>query len=104
MLLPLHTFLFNDVGLQGQLWTETVRTEDQFHEMIFPRVLALAERAWHKAPWENILDDKDKRNEERQKDWEEFLNLVGYQELRRLDDLDIKYHVRPPGAKYAAFE
>ncbi|ABO90854.1 TPA: carbohydate-binding domain-containing protein [Aeromonas salmonicida] len=42
----------NVLGMQGSLWAETVRTDNQFEEMLFPRVFALAERAWHKAGWE----------------------------------------------------
>lgn len=43
-------------GIQGQVWTETIRTSQQLHEMMFPRMLALAERAWHKSEWEQIPD------------------------------------------------
>ena len=43
--------------MQAQLWTETVRTTEQLHEMLFPRLLAVAERAWHKAPWESVIDE-----------------------------------------------
>ncbi len=32
-------------GMQGQTWSETVRTDEQYFEMAFPRVLAVAERA-----------------------------------------------------------
>ena len=41
-------------GMQGHLWTEIVRTSEQMDFMNFPRVLALAERAWHKAEWEEF--------------------------------------------------
>ncbi|MCV5737209.1 family 20 glycosylhydrolase, partial [Escherichia coli] len=40
-------------GLSAQLWSETVRNDEQFEYMVFPRVLAAAERAWHRAEWEN---------------------------------------------------
>jgi len=43
-------------GIQGQLWTELVRTWDQMDGMIFPRLLCVAERGWHKASWENVHD------------------------------------------------
>jgi len=39
-------------GMQGQTWSETIRTDGQYYEMAFPRVLAVAERAWHRASWE----------------------------------------------------
>lgn len=65
--------------------------------MIFPRMLALAERAWHKASWETIKD-KGERNAARTKDWESFSNGLGHKELKRLDKVGIKYRVPPPGA------
>lgn len=39
-------------GMQGQLWSETVRSPQIADYMLFPRTLALAERAWHTAAWE----------------------------------------------------
>jgi len=39
-------------GMQGQLWSETVRSSQIADYMLFPRALALAERAWHAAAWE----------------------------------------------------
>ncbi len=40
------------IGMQGQLWSETVRSPQIANYMLFPRSLALAERAWHRADWE----------------------------------------------------
>ena len=31
--------------MQGQVWSETIRTSGQLDYMVFPRLLALAERA-----------------------------------------------------------
>ena len=39
-------------GMQGQLWSETVRSPQIADYMLFPRTLALAERAWHRGSWE----------------------------------------------------
>ena len=39
-------------GMQGQAWGEIMRTDQQFEYMVYPRLLALAERAWHRANWE----------------------------------------------------
>ena len=87
-------------GIQGQLWSETVRTKRQFHEMIFPRLLALAERAWHKAAWEDVREATD-REKGLQADWVRFRTVVGLKELPRLDAAGIKYRVPPPGARLA---
>lgn len=66
--------------------------------MVFPRLLALAERAWHKADWES-KPDVNSRKTELDKDWEAFANTLGYKELRRLDKMDVKYRVPLVGAK-----
>ncbi|KAK3103352.1 hypothetical protein FSP39_018661 [Pinctada imbricata] len=88
----------NILGMQGQLWTELVRTADQMDAMIFPRLIALAERAWHKASWESVKDEKSQQLLMKA-DWCKFANTLGYKELRRLDKLGITYHIPPPGAK-----
>ena len=77
-----------------------MRTSENFDSMIFPRLLALAERAWHKAEFEEngISDEERKRREH--VDWEKFANTLGYKELSRLDELGIQFRVPPPGARY----
>ncbi len=67
--------------------------------MVFPRLIAVAERGWHKAPWEDMLDDKQQREVARNNNFVQFANTLGYKELRRLDDLGISYNVPIPGAK-----
>jgi hexosaminidase len=39
------------LGIQAQLWGETVRSNAQANYMLFPRLLAVAERAWHTPAW-----------------------------------------------------
>ena len=39
-------------GLCAQQWSETVRTDEQWECMLFPRIFAVAERGWHAAQWE----------------------------------------------------
>ncbi|KAH3883986.1 hypothetical protein DPMN_007956 [Dreissena polymorpha] len=79
------------------MWAEVMRTEGQFHEMAFPRVLALAERAWHRADWETMTSPS--RETARDKEWEVFADVLGYAELPRLERKGIMYIVEPPGAK-----
>ena len=87
--------------MQGHLWTETVRNPDQMFAMIFPRLLALAERAWHKASWEDITDRK-KRDEMTKADWVKFAGALGNRVLVRLDKMGVQYRVPPPGARSEA--
>jgi len=67
--------------------------------MLFPRLLALAERAWHKAAWENAMSEEE-RDSLRDEDWERFANALGSKELARLDAFGIAYRVPLPGARY----
>lgn len=87
----------NIVGMQGNLWSETVISEDNFYYMVFPRVLALAERAWHKAAWESVAN-KNQRDEQMKHDWDNFAHALGHKELHRLDNAGIKYRLPPPGS------
>ena len=84
--------------MQGQLWSETVRTPQQLDSMIFPRLLALAERAWHKSSFEEEGISKEDREIRLRTDWTAFANTVGHKELRRLDERNILYRVPPPSA------
>ncbi|MGS0679613.1 family 20 glycosylhydrolase [Shewanella sp. 125m-7] len=97
-------------GIQGQLWSETVRSDDVAEYMMFPRVMMLAERAWHKPQWEvpyqfqgavyNQQSDyftKEMRQAQAQ-DWHRVANTLGAKELLKLDKADIAYRVPTPGA------
>jgi hexosaminidase len=86
-------FAIDYIGMQGQLWSELIRTTEQLEYMTFPRLQALAERAWHHALWEktgNVYDMK--------RDWIEFANTLGYREFPRMEKLGVRYRLPPPGA------
>ncbi|KAK7503362.1 hypothetical protein BaRGS_00005283 [Batillaria attramentaria] len=89
----------NIVGIQGHLWSEVIRTRQQADYMLFPRFLALVERAWHEPIWERNRADNVTHLRGRERDWAEFANTLGYRELARLDEIGVEYRVPPPGAK-----
>lgn len=66
-------------GLQACLWTETIPSEALADAMLFPNVLALAERAWSSEPSQN---------------WDSFKTRLKNQ-LPRLDQLGVKYEYNP---------
>jgi hexosaminidase len=50
----------NIVGVQAQLWTETVRSFDHVTYYVFPKVCGMFERAWNASPaWEGTLQADD---------------------------------------------
>ena len=66
--------------------------------MVYPRLLAVAERAWHKAPWEDVMDEEE-RVSQRDAAWGRYANTLGYKELARLDEVGVEYRVPLPGAR-----
>ena len=79
--------------MQGQLWSETVRTQTQFQEMIFPRLLVMAERAWYKASWEADKPEGTARRDE----WRQFVHTLVEKELPRLAHAGVDFYLPPPG-------
>ncbi|XP_061190125.1 uncharacterized protein LOC133197994 [Saccostrea echinata] len=88
----------NIIGVQAQVWTETTRTIQELHEMIFPRILAVAERAWHQPHWEGI-QNQDGRNKKTDQEWSSFAKALVQKELLRLEKMGIKYRIPVPGAR-----
>lgn len=95
-------------GLSAQLWSEVVRTDNQMEYMIYPRLIAVAERAWHRAGWEQDYQaGREYKGGETHlvdvkaldKDWTRFANLLGHRELAKLDKAGINYRLPVPGAR-----
>ncbi|GAB4239810.1 MAG: family 20 glycosylhydrolase [Acidobacteriota bacterium] len=87
------------LGIQGELWSEFLRTPERVEYMAFPKLLGLAERAWAPAPsWAAATGPAAEGQQE--EDWNRFANAVGRRELPRLDYLagGVAYRLPPPGA------
>lgn len=70
------------IGVQGQLFAETIRDAAMMHRLIFPKVLGLAERGWNGTPTYSEAD---------------FNILVGEKEIPRLEREGMEWHLRMPG-------
>lgn len=93
-------------GIQAQIWSEMVRTDMRLEYMLFPRLLAIAERAWRPAVWQPAYQpgasykwhdpriDRAKLNIE----WRDFSGRVAAQ-FPQLEKMGIAYRVAPPGAR-----
>ncbi len=89
----------NILGIQGQLWSETVKGPQQMEYYIFPKLLALAERAWAPDPdWANFTAHSD-RMEGLDQAWNRFANTLAQRDLPRMDHLwgSVNYRLAPPG-------
>jgi len=88
-------------GIQGQLWTETVKTSDMVFYYTLPKLLGLAERAWTREPAWEAKRFSPERELQLNTDWEIFANKLGQKELAKLDYIfgGYTYRVPPPGAR-----
>lgn len=93
-------------GAQANLWSETVRRDSLVDYMLFPRLLAFADRAWHRAAWEppyragttySYADGKVDLTALRA-DWTRFAAIVP-EHLEALGRAGIAYRIAPPGAR-----
>jgi hexosaminidase len=98
-------------GIQGQLWSETLRSDELAEYMIYPRLLMLAERAWHKPTWEvpynyqgavynsstHLFNSELRAQQATQ--WQTIANHLGHKELAKLDLGGVAYRVPTVGAK-----
>ena len=91
----------NISGIQGQLWGETITSSQRLDYLLYPRIFALAERAWAESPVWSGLSQQEERCTAYQKAWNEFVNRIAQIELPRLAMLfeNIQYRVPMPGAK-----
>ncbi|UTH74572.1 family 20 glycosylhydrolase [Chromobacterium sp. IIBBL 290-4] len=98
-------------GMQGQAWGEIVRNDATFEQRVYPRMLALAERAWHQAAWERPykvgetyqlgmthLVDKAALNA----DWQQFAAVLGWREAPKLERAGVGYRVPLPAVAQGA--
>ena len=94
----------NILGIQGQLWSETILTTNALEYLLLPKLLALSERAWSvPPPWESASNLSQAKSTITSS-WNRFANRIGQIELPRLDHMQSGFHYRipPPGAKVIA--
>ena len=91
----------NVLGIQGQLWSETLSDPDRIEYYYAPKILGLAERVWAEQPSWAKVSNPTARKEALNQAWSRFARQLGQQEFPRLDYLSggFKYRLAPPGAK-----
>ncbi len=91
----------NVMGIQGQLWSETLINPDRLELSTFPKLMGLAERAWAQQPTWATDANTTKRFTSLEKDWNQFTNTIGQKEMTRMDYLSggVGYYIPPAGAK-----
>ena len=85
----------NLIGIQSQLFSETVTSETILEQMLLPNLIVFAERAWAKKPsW--VSDQSSTQELKMTKDWNQFLNVIGTRTLPVISNLYPAFHYDVP--------
>jgi hexosaminidase len=90
----------NIVGMQAQLWSETIKGSKMLEYYLAPKLFAFAEKSWSNAPaWESE-STISKRVNSIWAGWADISNQIGQREFSRLDFLfnGYNYRIAQPGA------
>ena len=86
----------NIMGVQAQLWGETLRSFDEVQYLMLPKMMGVSERAWTAVPeWSKDLTDAAAYNEARH----QYNLKIGTRELPLLHGMGYNFRVGPPGIK-----
>ena len=86
----------NIIGVQAQLWGETLRNFDQVQYLLLPKMMGVSERAWTAVPeWSKDLTNVAAYNEARH----QYNIKIGTRELPLLHSMGYNFRVGPPGIK-----
>ena len=92
----------NLIGIQSQLFGETIRTEHILNEMLLPNMLVFAERAWASRPtWISLPAEQQKAP--MFEEWNLFVNNLGQRAIPFLNHQfkDLNIHLPKPGGVIA---
>ena len=77
----------NFLGIQSQLWTETITSEEIFDGLLMPNLIVFSQRAWAaKEPWLELPSAKDQKPA-LDKAWNRFANCLGQRQLPLINKL-----------------
>ena len=91
----------NIIGVQSQIWSETIRNEGILDYMFMPNIIVFSQKAWsHDNSWMNISNNDVKR-EKIDIEWNKFANNVGQRLLPMVDNIfgGLSYDLPKPGGK-----
>lgn len=82
----------NIIGVQGQLWSETIRCFDHVTYYFFPKSVGLFERGWNASPeWEGTAESDDPKFIA---DLDRFCSIVVDREMPYYESIGIAYRKR----------
>ena len=89
----------NIIGIQSQIWSETIRNEDILDYMFMPNIIVFSQKAWSQDPKWTKISDKTKREFTLDYEWNKFTNTIGQRVLPIIDNIygGLSYDLPKPG-------
>ncbi|MBT4221701.1 MAG: family 20 glycosylhydrolase [Cryomorphaceae bacterium] len=89
----------NIIGIQSQIWSETIRNEDILDYMFMPNIIVFSQKAWSQDPEWMKISDKTKREFTLDYEWNKFTNTIGQRVLPIIDNIygGLSYDLPKPG-------
>ena len=89
----------NIIGIQSQIWGETIVDEDVLDYMFMPNIIIFSQKAWsHDDSWMSI-SDKEIKNQTLEIEWNKFTNNLGQRVLPIVNEIygGLSYDLPKPG-------
>ena len=89
----------NIIGIQSQIWSETIRNEDILDYMFMPNIIVFSQKAWSKDPKWISVQDKNEREITLNHEWNKFRNTIGQRVLPMIENIygGLSYDLPKPG-------
>ena len=90
----------NFIGIQSQLWSETIINEKIFDALFMPNLAVFSERAWAKKESYTYIKDPEKQSKEIDKNWNLFSNTLAQRHFKSMNSLygGLSFDLGKPGA------
>lgn len=84
-------------GIQGQLWSETIKGEKMMQYYIFPKIVGLAERAWDAVPDWSLIAGAQARDAAYNRELGAYLTKIARKEMPFWEKEGINFRIASPG-------
>ena len=89
----------NIIGIQSQIWGETIVDEDILDYMFMPNIIVFSQKAWSQDDSWMSISDKEIKNQTLEIEWNKFTNNLGQRVLPIVNEIfgGLSYDLPKPG-------
>jgi len=89
----------NIIGVQSQIWSETIVNEDILDYMFMPNIIVFSQKAWSQDDSWMSISDKELKDKTLEIEWNKFTNNIGQRVLPMVDNIfgGLSYDLPKPG-------